>query len=626
MSANSKLGRNDPCWCGSGKKYKHCHMRQDRAEGIEPAAASALATPAATTPAPMKPVAPEPPPVPPEIEAANARWEQFEAADLEGKVALFIETLASGEMDWEEAYMVLQGIRDETDPRRDPQARIRYAELVERLRREAPDLYRHDLPYYHQNLINDAIADSRWEAIPELLAGFAEAPVDRGIDIFFDLIDQLVYHGQTEPLIHTIKQMWSDVLDSGELVPWTGDELGEAFLLLTFYQYMETAEMPRADDPALHEVTAQYGTFDTEWLEQAVRHLSAPASSPWQRTDFGEAVDAEQWADSLSILLFEFMTDQRRCAGVPFSRSDLARKELFKLLHQQFVEPEEAESKRRIGKKRKAKKRARRQPAVRPSSSLVPRYAVLDRHLAQLFGFLSAQPHKAAALTELLPAYLHFLARLGLIHPAEMDAALETLRPLAGHLRMALDNYGADIVAVQAVEAAWSEPVLTALRDDPALVEARAAPLPELAPPPPKPVAKPGAVLTYTFKVTYLGKPSVWQLIEIAENQTLDDLHYAILSAVDFDADHLYSFFMSGRAWDETTEYASPYAEGHSTARVEIGDLRLRMRQKFLYLFDYGDEHRFEVQLVGINPEAPKGRYPRIVESHGKAPPQYSGW
>lgn len=24
-----KLSRNDPCWCGSGKKYKHCHMRQD---------------------------------------------------------------------------------------------------------------------------------------------------------------------------------------------------------------------------------------------------------------------------------------------------------------------------------------------------------------------------------------------------------------------------------------------------------------------------------------------------------------------------------------------------------------------------------------------------------------------
>jgi hypothetical protein len=25
-----KIGRNDPCWCGSGKKYKHCHLREDQ--------------------------------------------------------------------------------------------------------------------------------------------------------------------------------------------------------------------------------------------------------------------------------------------------------------------------------------------------------------------------------------------------------------------------------------------------------------------------------------------------------------------------------------------------------------------------------------------------------------------
>jgi preprotein translocase subunit SecA len=24
-----EIGRNDPCWCGSGRKYKHCHMRDD---------------------------------------------------------------------------------------------------------------------------------------------------------------------------------------------------------------------------------------------------------------------------------------------------------------------------------------------------------------------------------------------------------------------------------------------------------------------------------------------------------------------------------------------------------------------------------------------------------------------
>jgi uncharacterized protein YecA (UPF0149 family) len=24
-SAPHKVGRNDPCWCGSGKKFKKCH-------------------------------------------------------------------------------------------------------------------------------------------------------------------------------------------------------------------------------------------------------------------------------------------------------------------------------------------------------------------------------------------------------------------------------------------------------------------------------------------------------------------------------------------------------------------------------------------------------------------------
>jgi methionyl aminopeptidase len=33
---NSKLGRNDPCWCGSGTKYKKCHLPADRAAGRTP--------------------------------------------------------------------------------------------------------------------------------------------------------------------------------------------------------------------------------------------------------------------------------------------------------------------------------------------------------------------------------------------------------------------------------------------------------------------------------------------------------------------------------------------------------------------------------------------------------------
>ncbi len=37
--AGPRLKRNDPCYCGSGKKYKECHMRSDRAGGGNGAAA-----------------------------------------------------------------------------------------------------------------------------------------------------------------------------------------------------------------------------------------------------------------------------------------------------------------------------------------------------------------------------------------------------------------------------------------------------------------------------------------------------------------------------------------------------------------------------------------------------------
>ncbi len=30
---NQRPGRNKPCWCGSGKKYKHCHLREDQLSG-----------------------------------------------------------------------------------------------------------------------------------------------------------------------------------------------------------------------------------------------------------------------------------------------------------------------------------------------------------------------------------------------------------------------------------------------------------------------------------------------------------------------------------------------------------------------------------------------------------------
>lgn len=34
------MGRNEPCWCGSGRKYKKCHMPEDLKKAAEKNACS----------------------------------------------------------------------------------------------------------------------------------------------------------------------------------------------------------------------------------------------------------------------------------------------------------------------------------------------------------------------------------------------------------------------------------------------------------------------------------------------------------------------------------------------------------------------------------------------------------
>ncbi len=50
---------------------------------------------------------------------------------------------------------------------------------------------------------------------------------------------------------------------------------------------------------------------------------------------------------------------------------------------------------------------------------------------------------------------------------------------------------------------------------------------------------------TYRFRVELEWREEVWRNIEIRGDQTLNDLHYAIQAAFNWDDDHLYAFFLS---------------------------------------------------------------------------------
>jgi len=126
---------------------------------------------------------------------------------------------------------------------------------------------------------------------------------------------------------------------------------------------------------------------------------------------------------------------------------------------------------------------------------------------------------------------------------------------------------------------------------------------------------------TYIFKVSLAR--DLWRRIRVSAVHTLLDLHNSIQKAYDFDNDHLYSFFMDGKTRSRE-KFTSPYEDdGICVDEVLIGELGLIKGQKILYLFDYGDNWRFQVQLEEIIPGKKEGGSPVIIEKKGKNPVQY---
>lgn len=47
---------------------------------------------------------------------------------------------------------------------------------------------------------------------------------------------------------------------------------------------------------------------------------------------------------------------------------------------------------------------------------------------------------------------------------------------------------------------------------------------------------------------------------------------------------------------------------------------------RYVYLFDFGDDLEHDVEVVDTFTPDPNTEYPRVVEVHGEAPPQYPTW
>jgi len=129
----------------------------------------------------------------------------------------------------------------------------------------------------------------------------------------------------------------------------------------------------------------------------------------------------------------------------------------------------------------------------------------------------------------------------------------------------------------------------------------------------------------YIFKIS-LGK--IWRRIAIPSDYSLYNLSSIILESVNFDDDHLHEFsFHSRYGWTLRVHHPESN-EPPFTDEFLIGDLSLSLKpgQSMTYLFDFGDDWKFNVQLLEISSDNSLIDQPTILDSHGSPPSQYQNW
>ena len=132
---------------------------------------------------------------------------------------------------------------------------------------------------------------------------------------------------------------------------------------------------------------------------------------------------------------------------------------------------------------------------------------------------------------------------------------------------------------------------------------------------------------THVFRVS-LG-PKIYRDFEIISTKKLDDLAGTIVQCFGFDLDHAFGFYslLKGNVLRSPVKYELFADMGESDARSvkrsRIVDAFPEVGDKMTFLFDYGDEWRFLVEVIGRGSKEAGVSYPRRIKTVGEAPKQY---
>lgn len=418
--------RNDPCPCGSGKKYKHCCLLQEMQEQADRSQRMPSPDEPSETAPSIAPTA-EPDPL---TERMNEWWEAFKSAPYERKWDLVEDVLREepelmdGEMVFEVGNTLFRKVveRDDVD---------RFNQLLESINEVAPEAYGEELAYILEWRFEGALVRQDWAVVEEVFLEFSDLIAEE-LDIYYRLIHALAYHGRLDILLLGMRLAFPSVEEATGLVAWAAGEFAELLGTYELLQRLEANPDVTADDPELQQRFAEYElTVVPEELDNIVDYRCGRVQAAWPAADFhlspGDEFDEDPSKKNLYLLPLAWTHYAHTEEGVPLTRVEMVREPLY-LYFVQRSEGELSDGAERGGRRKRRHKR-RRVPE-REELVLFPDRRTLDRFLGEMLGFLSFRYYEASALVELIPVWLRFLRQQGLADEAREEAVLRDLQAL----------------------------------------------------------------------------------------------------------------------------------------------------------------------------------------------------
>lgn len=131
--------------------------------------------------------------------------------------------------------------------------------------------------------------------------------------------------------------------------------------------------------------------------------------------------------------------------------------------------------------------------------------------------------------------------------------------------------------------------------------------------------------MVYKFRVILDAEEDVFRDIAIMEEDTLEDLHNAIVNAFGFDGTEIASFYTCDDEWTQEDEIplfdtGDVPGEMRTMADYPLESILDRENTKIIYVYDFLNMWTFFVELAAIEEPEAGVSYPDLLFSHGLMP------